>query len=686
MHRHTKDVDINKILQVAESLENIVCRCFGPDGGQVLFIKSTGDLLITKDGRRILEYLLLDHPIARMIVNSASRHYSITGDGVKSFILLLCAVLRELQATAEKNEGLLLSGNSTVKTRSQRQGHVLRRISNMLLIFQSRVLEHIIAKHLRPHFLSVFSNGKEEIILCRTSIQQTLHAYFCGRIGYNSQVFISTLACDYLYKCLLCIDNILNVVSLVSKYFTELHTEVPGLPVDNSRILPGLVLHRPFSVYCPAEGELQALIVTEQIHQSLSAFDIGFVVSSDIQLQLSQRYLRERTEYVIKQLQNNQIKLIFSSVRQQEIVLFYAKLSGISIVDCLTSEEIDLLCTITGATPLSKPLSDVLLTDSFLATSCRPVLIGCNKYVHLILSGSLAFKPHTLVFCGPVKGQTEQLASSCHGAFKMLKHLFQPIDSNWEQPTNNPGNCFPNRSVFAQDQGVTCSKCQNDSACGECQLLKTTQAIYMDCTDEEEKDVSKCAVGERLANLSTSHRCMGTCKMCLNQVEDKLQYLKMEDDCLSSISTDFRHKSSANTATQIQPKSLENVGLVLPGGGAFEMLLQYHLQNFVKTCKEEELAMISTMFGNALLCIPRYIYQAKKGKICFPLVYSQFTNAFKNQGLIDVAQTGLESVSCKYQLVASVLHCISKLVSINLIVGIKRVPISTENEETDEDI
>ncbi|XP_063783498.1 Bardet-Biedl syndrome 10 protein isoform X2 [Pseudophryne corroboree] len=659
MQGHVKDLDINKILQVAESLENIVCRCFGPDGGQVLFMKSTGDLLITKDGRRILEYLLLDHPVARMIVNSASRHYSVTGDGVKSFVLLLCAVLRELQATADRHEGLLLSGNPTVNTRYQRQGHVLRRISNMLLTFQTRVLEHIIAKHLCPHFLSVFSNIKGDITLCRTSIQQTLDAYFCGRVGCNNRMFVSRLACDYLYSCLLDINKIYDVVSLVSKSFDDLHTEVPGLPVDNSRILPGLVLRRPFSVYCPAEGELHALIVTEQIHQSLSASDIGFVVSSGVQLQVSQQYVRERTERILKQLQNNHIKLIFSSVKQQEIVLFYAKLSGISIVDCLTSEEIGVLCTITGTSPLSKPLGDVLLSDTFLATSCRPLLIGCNKYVHLIVSGSSAFKPHSLVFCGPVKGLSEQLAASFHGSFMMLSQLFQPLDATWEQPSNSPCNCLPNRSVLAQKQNQHCSKCQNDFT-GE----RTEQAIVTHCSVE--KDVHKCTVGDCITKLSTGN-------MWLSQVEGKGQH-------------DAWTEGSTDTATQIPPASFQNVGLVLPGGGSFEMLLQHHLHNFAKTCQEADLAMISAMFGNALLCIPRQIYQARNRNKCFPLFYSKYTDRLQKQNWLDLTQTGLESVSCKYQLVASVLHCISKLVSINMIVAIKREPKTSVSEETDEDI
>ncbi|XP_018428165.1 PREDICTED: Bardet-Biedl syndrome 10 protein [Nanorana parkeri] len=524
MHQHIKPLDISKILQVAESLENTICRCFGPEGGQVLFIKSTGELIITKDGKRILEYLLLDHPVARIIVDFASKHYSVTGDGVKSFVLLLCAFLREIQRAAEKNEDLIFSRSSAVKLTYKSKCHVLRRISDLLLTFQSTVLEPIIKRGLRPHFLSVYTDMKGNVPLCRASLQQTLDTYFCGRSACNNQSFISRLACDYLYKCLFSADGILDVVSFVDRCFSELHTQVPGFAVDNSRILPGLVLHRDFSIYCPVEGDLQAIIVTDQIHQSLSAPGIGFVIVSDIQLQISQQHLEQRTEHIMKQLQDNHIKLILSSVKQHEIVNFYAKLHGISIVECIPSEDIDLLCIITGVTPVCTPLRGHLQNNSFLVKTCQPVLLGDKKYLQLVFSGSLAFKPHSIVLYGPIRGLTEQIASSFHGAFKMLKQLFQPVDASWEQPLNNPDFCKPNRRSSMDEQRVTCSNCQNDSDCCDCHLQRMDQYTPIQCTHNVPGDISEWAIREPADSISTcSQSCTGTYNMCLHQLEQSLQ-------------------------------------------------------------------------------------------------------------------------------------------------------------------
>lgn len=56
---------VKAALQVAEALESIVSCCVGPDGRQVLCTKPTGEVLLSRDGGRLLQALHLEHPIAR---------------------------------------------------------------------------------------------------------------------------------------------------------------------------------------------------------------------------------------------------------------------------------------------------------------------------------------------------------------------------------------------------------------------------------------------------------------------------------------------------------------------------------------------------------------------------------------------------------------------------------------------
>lgn len=56
---------LDHVRQIVGVLESVVLRCFGPDGGQVLFIRDTGQAMLSRSGSRILSALRLEHPLAR---------------------------------------------------------------------------------------------------------------------------------------------------------------------------------------------------------------------------------------------------------------------------------------------------------------------------------------------------------------------------------------------------------------------------------------------------------------------------------------------------------------------------------------------------------------------------------------------------------------------------------------------
>ncbi|NXT26779.1 BBS10 protein, partial [Syrrhaptes paradoxus] len=212
--------------------------------------------------------------------------------------------------------------------------------------------------------------------------------------------------------------------------FAELHAVVAGLPVASSRVLPGLVLRRDFAAYCPAGGELRALLVTEPFRPALSGPDVEFVVESEGQYQASLPWITKRTEALMKHLQNSNVKLLLSSVKQDEVVVYYAKLYGVSVVECLSSEETALICEITGVSPYA-PFGDNIhgeITETAVAAFCQPVLLGSKRCVHIGFTSVCAFQPHCLILCGPVDGVNEQHAAALQGAFTMLQQLFKTVD------------------------------------------------------------------------------------------------------------------------------------------------------------------------------------------------------------------------------------------------------------------
>ncbi|NXK30234.1 BBS10 protein, partial [Piprites chloris] len=213
--------------------------------------------------------------------------------------------------------------------------------------------------------------------------------------------------------------------------FAALHAAVPGLPLASSTVLPGVVLSRDFTAYCPAEGELRAVLVTEPLRPALTAPGVEFVVDSEGQYQASLRWITRRTEALVKHLQSNNVKLLLSSTKQDEVVIYYAKLYGISVVECLLSEEMALISEITGVSPYA-PFGDNMyreITETAVASFCQPLLLGSKRCVHIGFTSVCAFQPHCLILCGPVDAVNEQHAAALQEAFIMLQQLFdQTVD------------------------------------------------------------------------------------------------------------------------------------------------------------------------------------------------------------------------------------------------------------------
>ncbi|NXP14031.1 BBS10 protein, partial [Thinocorus orbignyianus] len=212
--------------------------------------------------------------------------------------------------------------------------------------------------------------------------------------------------------------------------FAELHAAVPGLPLAASRVLPGIVLRRDFAAYCPAAGDLRARLVTQPLRPPLLGPGVELVVGSESQYEAALRWVSGRTEALMEHLQSNGVKLLLSSVKQDEVVICCAKSHGMSVVECLSSEEMALIREITGVSPYT-PFGDdthTEIAETAVATFCQPLLLGSRRCVHVGFASVGDFQPHCLVLCGPVDGVTEQHAAALQGAFTMLQQLYKRVD------------------------------------------------------------------------------------------------------------------------------------------------------------------------------------------------------------------------------------------------------------------
>ncbi|XP_058281902.1 Bardet-Biedl syndrome 10 protein isoform X2 [Hylobates moloch] len=685
---------VKAALQVAEVLEAIVSCCVGPEGRQVLCTKPTGEVLLSRNGGRLLEALHLEHPIAR-----------------------------GLHAITDREKDPLMCENIQTHGRHWKNCCQWKCISQALLTFQTQILDGIMDQYLSRHFLSIFSSAKERT-LCRSSLELLLEAYFCGRVGRNNHKFISQLMCDYFFKCMTCKSGI-GVFELVDDYFVELNVGVTGLPVSDSRIIAGLVLQKDFSVYCPADGDIGMVIVTETIQPLFSTSGSEFILNSEAQFQTSQFWIMEKTKAIMKHLHSQNVKLLISSVKQPDLVIYYAGVNGISVVECLSSEEVSLIRRIIGLSPFVPPqaFSQCEIPNTALVKFCKPLILRSKRYVHLGLISTCAFIPHSIVLCGPVQGLIEQHKDALHGAFKMLRQLFKDLDLNYMTQTNDQNGTsslfiYKNsgESYQAPDTGNgSIQRPYQDTVVENKDELEKTQTYLkvhsnlvisdveletyipystptLTPTDTFQTDETlKCLSLERnrltddyeplLKNNSTAYSTRGN-----NRIEISYENLQVTNITGKGSMLPVSCKLQNMGTSRIYLSSSMPAGCVLPVGGNFEILLHYYLLNYAKKCHQSEETMVSMIIANALLGIPKVLYKSKTGKYSFPHTYIRAVHALQTDQPLVSSQTGLESVTGKYQLLTSVLQCLTKILTIDMVISVKRHPQKVHNQDSEDEL
>ncbi|XP_027248226.1 Bardet-Biedl syndrome 10 protein isoform X2 [Cricetulus griseus] len=677
---------VTAALRVVEALEAIASRCVGPEGGQVLCTKPTGEVLLSRDGGRLLEALHLEHPLAR-----------------------------GLHAIREKDS--FTSETTQTYERHWKNCCQWKSISQALLTFQTQILDCIVDQYLSRHYLSVFSLSAKGRTLCRRSLESLLEAYLCGRVGRNNHRFISQLMCDYIFKCVACKSSI-EVFELVDNCFVELNIGVTGIPVSGSRIVDGLVLHRDFSVYCPADGDIRMVMVTEVLQPLFSSSKSEFILDSEAQFQASQCWIVERTKAVMKHLHSQNIKLILSSVKQPDLVIYCARLHGISVVECLSSEEVSLVRRITGLPPCVLPQvsSQGEISDTTLVKFCKPLILRSKRYVHLGLVSTCAFIPHCVILCGPVLGLVQQHESAFHGAFKMLRQLFTDLDLNYIIQTNTQSDSSP----LAYHNSRECNRLPEigkyqDIVVKSENKLKNTQThlkVYSNVVASDTElethvpwsahketpihtsqtnDILKCLSPEKNwkiddCELFIESNPTGNPKAEDTRTEISYENVQVTNNPGKEYTLPVMYKSLDACTSQGYCSSTIPAGCVLPVGGNFEILLHYYLLNYAKQCRQSAEAMVSMLISDALLGLPKTLYKPKKGKDSFPQIYIRSLRALQTSQAMVSGQSGLEPVAGKYQLVASVIQCLAKILTIDLIINIKRQPQKIDDQDSEDEL
>ncbi|KAM8750515.1 BBSome complex assembly protein BBS10 [Acanthopagrus schlegelii] len=620
--------NLEHVLQTVSVLESVVLRSFGPEGGQVLFTRDTGQAMLSRSGMCILTALRLENPLARMVVECALKHSAVTGDGSKTFILMLASILRMIHSTACKEPNV----SHTYNSREVSEAAAARRLADELLAFVLEELDDLIATGVVPYGCCLSwedFTAKPQLPADTNShcVQKLLASFFHTRLGCTHRDFISDLACELLTHWKFKNDQPSLSLQFVNDNFPALHTSVSGFPISCSRLIEGQVIHRDFATPSPQTDHkpVKAVVFTGHLQPKLlSAGEVLELRSGEQGKEGSfvqfNTWAERSLEGVVANLQSLGVSVLLSGVKQSAAVLALAAQADMCVVECVSEDELSFFAQLSGA----RPVSDCWMIEPdnvATLTFCRPILLGAHRYVHVAfndLEERLTVKPCSLIICGPGESQTDQCASAFQDAIRMLLSTWEPMGRS----------------------ASTASK-------------RTLQS-----------------------NKRTS-----------------------------------LHKDD-----QIRNAPVLKPGCVIPAGGTFEFLLNHALLHQARSCLVSDDAnmgfpAVSQLLANALLYVPRQIYshsprcflQTQTALLSFTqnhshpfsLVYNHEHNTVLTQGqgkrecpLVEGKQCmhccreaeksskvfmldlGLESVSCKYQLLLAVLHCVSSLLRMDTVLHI----------------
>ncbi|XP_044211704.1 Bardet-Biedl syndrome 10 protein isoform X1 [Thunnus albacares] len=626
---------LEHVLQTVCALEAVVLRCFGPEGGQVLFTRDTGQVMLSCSGTRILTALKLEQPLARMVVECVWKHSTKTGDGSKTFIILLASLLRMIHTIACKEPNV----SHTYNSREAAEAATARRLAHELLAFASEELDDLIAVGVAPHGCCLpwedFTAKTQSPAHTNTSyLKKLVASFFLTRLGHIHCDFIADLICELLTDWKFKDDPPSSSLQFINDNFLALHTPVSGFPVSCSRLLEGQVIHRDFATPCPQTDHqpVKAVVFTGYLQpQLLNAGDVLELMEENTRKERSivqfSAWAERSLECVIAKLQNLGVSVLLSAVKQSDAVLALATQAEMCVVECVSEDELSLFAHLSRATPISDCW---MIQPEHVATLtfCRPILLGAHRYVHMGFHDSeesVVVRPCSIVICGPGEGQTDQYARAFQDAIRMLLTTWEPMHMT----------------------ATTASK--------RTLLSHKITSVHMD-----------------------------------NQND--------------------RTRSASSNAPPFQKCVLEP-GCVIHAGGTFEFLLhqallQHGHNRSVSDHTDVGVLAVSQLMANALLSVPQQIYshsprrflQTQTKVLCsiqnhshpFSVIYKQEHNTSPTQGSSEsecpleagklsmycyrkadvkskvfMLDSGLESVSCKYQLVLAVLQCVTNLLRVD---------------------
>lgn len=396
-----KLLDFSKSLQIARALESLVLRGFGPQGLQTLMCTSTGQVLVTNNGATIFNALHIGHPAGRLMVKAIDKMIQYTGDGSKTFIVMLSEILQQIDCKyTEKDRGKMIRG-------------VTHFTHNVFPVLQKQVLDH-------SRTSSLINDKKAFCDSFDGVLRSVISPHYSARVVES---LITTVTSSFNFD--LPSDSFYEQVFLITQNFSQFVIKTIGPSVTDSTALDSFIIQRDFALHlnlCPMEKVRFVILMCSIEEQVKQEDNESIYLSTNDSLRNFMLYQRERVDKFAQMCVEQKINVVISSVGIPKYCLQVLASHNISVIHYLEEEDVEFLSQMCRKhVILEFPRVQFTEKEIFVASSCQRVIIGGKPCVQLTPCGEgLAPFTKTLILAAPTDSLCGQLYTVIHKAIKSV--------------------------------------------------------------------------------------------------------------------------------------------------------------------------------------------------------------------------------------------------------------------------
>lgn len=313
------------------------------------------------------------------------KHSTTTGDGSKTFVLLLASLVRMFHAAACKEPDV----SHTYTSRYSAEAATARRLAYKLLEFASGQLESLISAAVSPYGRSlswecIAPTAQLQTRADSQCVQKLLASFFRSRLSRSQCDFATSLVCDLLASCQFKGAQPLSSLQFLTDNFPILHTRVSGFPFTCSRLVEGQVIHRDFATPCPPTDRdlpVKAVVFTVDLEPEIvTSGEVLELVCGRTNVATFQAWAERSLGRLFANLQRLGISLLLSALKQSPAVLCLAAQANICVVECVGKDDLALFAQLSQAQAVS---DRQIIGPNNIATLafCRPIHLGAHRYV-----------------------------------------------------------------------------------------------------------------------------------------------------------------------------------------------------------------------------------------------------------------------------------------------------------------